>query len=138
MTTHEPRSDDSGFVAVQHNRVVAIVPDGRLDESMTALGELGVDLAVVEVLRGEGGARTLDFDGTEHGMWAHVVRTTQKLGTASNERENYAAALRAGDSVVIVPVHGDALADVYARILDEHGGRRIIHFRKFTTEQLSF
>jgi hypothetical protein len=138
MTSHEPRVNESGFVAVQHDRVVAIVPDGNLDESMTALADIGVDLAWVEVLQGDIGARTLDFDGTKHGLWAHVVRTTQKLGTASNERENYAAALRSGDSVVIVPVHTDAVADVYARVLDEHGCRRIIHFRKYTTEQLSF
>jgi hypothetical protein len=35
-------------------------------------------------------------------------------------------------------VHTDAAVDVYGRILDQHGGRRIIHFRKYTTEQLSF
>jgi hypothetical protein len=138
MTTHERRVDESGFVAVQHNKVVAIVTESSLEELMAALGEAGVDLASVDVLHGDAGARRLDFDGTEHGLWAHVVRTTQKLGTASNERENYATALRSGDSVVIVPVHTDAAAEIYARVLDQHGGRRIIHFRKFTTEQLSF
>ena len=138
MTTDQPRVNESGFVAAQHDRVVAIVPGGHLDESITALAQVGVDLARVDVLQGEIGARTLDFDGTEHGLWARVVRTMQKLGTASNERENYAAALRNGESVIIVPVHSDAVAEVYSRILDEHGCRRIIHFRKYTTEQLSF
>jgi hypothetical protein len=138
MTTDQPRVNQSGFVAVLQNKVVAIVPDGRLDESTAALAEVGVDLARVDVLQGEIGAGILDFDGTEHGLWAHVVRTMQKLGTASNERENYAAALRNGEAVIIVPVHSDIEVDDYSRVLDEHGCRRIIHFGKYTREQISY
>jgi hypothetical protein len=138
MTTDQPRVNQSGFVAVLQHKVVAIVPDGRLDESTAALAEVGVDLARVDVLHGEIGAGILDFDGTEHGPWAHVVRTMQKLGTASNERENYAAALRNGEAVIIVPVHSDIEVDVYSRVLDEHGCRRIIHFGRYTREQISY
>jgi hypothetical protein len=138
MTTDQPRVNQSGFVAVLQNKVLAIVPVRRLDESTAALAEEGVDLARVDVLHGEIGAGILDFDGTEHGPWAHVVRTMQKLGTASNERANYAAALRNGEAVIIVPVHNDIEVDDYSRILDEHGGRRIIHFGKYTREQISY
>lgn len=138
MTTDQPRVNQSSFVAVQQNKVVAIVPDGHLDESTAALAEVGVDLRRVDVLQGEIGACILDFDGTEHGSWAHIVRTMQKLGTASNERENYAAALRNGEAVIIVPVHSGVGVDVYSRILSEHGCRRIIHFSKYTTELISY
>jgi hypothetical protein len=133
-----PRINEAGFAVVQQNKVVAIVPDGRLDEATAALLAVGVDPERVEVLQGEVGAGILDLDGTGHGHWAHLVRSAQKLGTAANERENYAAALRNGESVVLVPVHGDPAAALYGRVLDEHGGRRIIHFGRFRTEQLTY
>ena len=138
MTTDKPRVNQSDFVATYKNSVMAIIPDGRLVESSAALAKVGVDLARVDVLQGEAGAHILDYDGVEHGFWAHVVRTLQKLGTASNERENFAWALRNGESVVIIPVRGHVTADISARILEEHGGRRIIHFGKHAAEQLSY
>jgi hypothetical protein len=134
------RVNEARFAVVQQDKVVAIVPDGRLDEATAALFAVGVDPARVEVLQGEVGAGILDLDGTGHGhgRWAHLVRSAQKLGTAANERENYAAALPAGESVVLVPVNGDSAAALYGRVLDEHGGRRIIHFGRFRTEQLTY
>lgn len=138
MTTDEPRVNQADFVATQKNSMVAIIPGGRLVDSTAALAEVGVDLTRVDVLQGEAGAHILDFDGVEHGFRAHVVRALQKLGTASNERENFAHALRGGQTVIIVPVHDGADVDVYARVLEEHGGRRIIHFGKHAVEQLSY
>jgi hypothetical protein len=138
MTTYKPRVNQSDFVATYKNSVVAIIPDGRVVESSAALAKVGVDLSRVDVLQGEIGAHILDFDGVEHGSWAHLVRTLQKLGTASNERENFAWALRNGESVIIIPVHSQVTADISARILEEHGGRRIVHFGKHAAEQLSY
>jgi hypothetical protein len=138
MTTDTPLVNQSDFVATYKNSVVAIIPNGRLVESSAALAKVGVDLTRVDVLQGEIGAQILDFDGVEHGFWAHVVRTLQKLGTASNERENFAWALRNGESIIIIPVHSHVSADVSARILEEHGGRRIIHIGKHAAEQLSY
>jgi len=138
MTNDSPRVNRSGFVAVQQNKVLALVPDGRLDEVSAALADAGADLSQVEVLQGEVGARILDYEGTEHGRWARLVRAVQKLGTASNERENYAAALRGGESVVIVPARERSEVDAVARVLVGHDGRRVIHFGRFTTDQISY
>ena len=138
MTTDGPRINHYGFVVRQKNAVVAIVDSGKVDDCAAALAAAGVDLSHVNVLQGQTGADILDFDGTEHGHWAHAVRTLQKLGTASNERENYARALQEGQSVFIVPVLEYAEADVAAGVLYEHGGRRILHFGKHATEQLSY
>jgi hypothetical protein len=138
MTSDQPRINQSGFVTIQQNKVLAIVPDGHLDEAIAALADAGVDLKEVDVLQGETGARILDFDGTEHGLWAHVARTMQKLGSASNERENYATALRDGEAVVIVAVLSATPVDLCTRVLSERGCRRIIHFGKFTRDQLSY
>ena len=138
MTINGLRINESGFVALQRHRIVALVPDGRLEESTAALAEAGFDLTRVDVLQGETGARILDFNGTEHGLRAHVIRSMQKLGTASNERENFSLALRHGQSVIIVPVRGDIAVDLCSRTLSEHGCRRIIHFRKWSVESLSY
>ena len=138
MPTDQPRVNQSGFVAVHQHSILAIVPDGRLDETTAALAEVGVNLTRVDVLQGEIGADILDFDGTKHGLWAHVVRTMQKLGTASNERENCAAALRNGDAVIVIPVHTDIDVEAYGRVLAAHGCRRIIHSGWYTSEQLSY
>jgi hypothetical protein len=133
-----PRVNQAHFTVSQKNKVLAIVAGGRLAEAMAALAGAGFDLAEVDVLEGEAGAGILDFDGTGHGRWAHVVRVTQKLGTASNERENYAAALRDGDAVVLVPVHDGAGADACGRVLVEHGGRRVLHVSRYTAELISY
>ena len=113
MTNDGPRINHYDFVVHQKNTVVAIVASDRLDDCAAALAAAGVDLSQVNVLQGQAGADILDFDGTEHGPWAHAVRTLQKLGTYAE-------------------------ADACARVLYEHGGRRILHFGKHATEQLSF
>ena len=61
MTTDQPRVNQSGFVRgpTQHS-ILAIVPDGRLDETTAALAEVGVDLTRVDVLQGEIGADVVD------------------------------------------------------------------------------
>ena len=138
MTFDKPRINKSGFVAIQRHRVTALVPEDRLEESTAALAAAGLDLARVDVRHGEIGACIVDFNGTEHGFRAHVVRSMQKLGTASNERENFSLALHHGETVIIVPVRGDIAVDLCARILSEHGCRRIIHFGKWAVEPLSY
>ena len=67
-----------------------------------------------------------------------MVRTLQKLGTASNDRGNFALALRKGGIGYHHSRHIMPLQIFYARILEEHGGRRIIHFGKHAAEQLSY
>jgi len=96
MTTDQPRVNQSGFVAVHQHSILAIVPDGRLDETTAALAEVGVDLTRVDVLQGEIGADILDFDGTKHGLWAHVVRTMQKLVQRARELRSRPAQRRCG------------------------------------------
>jgi len=138
MTIDGLRINHDAFVVSQKNAVVAIVASSRLDDCAVALAAAGVDLACVNVLQGQVGADILDFDGTNHGFWAHAVRNLQKLGTASNERENYARALRDGQSVFIIHVLDNAEADDCARVLYEHGGRRMMHFGKHVAERLSY
>lgn len=136
--TDGPRINQDEFVVTQRNKVIAILPDDILDACTSALARAGVDLSQVDVLQGDEGARILDFDGTEHGSWGHLVRSLQKLGTASNERENYDSALRNGNLVIAVPADDDEQANAYGKLLYDSGGRRIIHFARTSVERLSY
>jgi hypothetical protein len=96
MTTDQPRVNQSGFVAVHQHSILAIVPDGRLDETTAALAEVGVDLTRVDVLQGEIGADILDFAGTKHGALGaccsndaetrHCVQRARELRSRSAQR----------------------------------------------------
>ena len=59
------------------------------------LASAGVDVAAVEILCGEQGARILDEHGRYHGLRARIVRAFQRLG--------YDEALRKGDLLLHVP-----------------------------------
>lgn len=134
----EPRINEHGFVVTQHHKVTAILPNGSKDDCVSALDRAKVDLSEVDFLDGDDGARILDFDGTEHGSWGRVVRSVQKLGTASNERENYASALGDGGLVVAVPVQDFDEARTVGRVLYDCEGRRILYFARSTVEVLGY
>lgn len=135
---HEPRTNEHDFVVTQHNKVTAILPNGNKEDCVSALTQAGVDLSEVDFLDGDDGARILDFDGTEHGSWGRVVRSVQKLGTASNERENYASALADGGVVVAVPVQDFDEARTVGTVLYDCGGSRILYFARSTVEVLAY
>ncbi|HEY0814175.1 MAG TPA: hypothetical protein VGE11_12910 [Pseudonocardia sp.] len=65
MTSNQPRINQSGFVTVEQDKVLAIVPDGHLDDTIAALADAGVDPKGVDVLQGEEAARIRVL--SEHG-----------------------------------------------------------------------
>jgi hypothetical protein len=130
---------DDDFVLFRTDTVAAILPDrSHLDDCVAALREVGVAGEEVSVLQGEDGARVLDLEGTQHGNWARLVRSFQNLGTAANERVNYANALKRGCVAIFVPARNNEEADAFGRILAATGGRRILHFGHRWGEQLPF
>jgi hypothetical protein len=97
-----PRINRDDFVLFRKDAVAAILPDrSHLQDCVAALREIDVALDEVSVLQGEDGVRVLDMEGTEHGNWARLVRSFQKLGTAAGERENYHNALKRGCIVIL-------------------------------------
>jgi len=67
-------------------------------------GELesaGVDVAAVEILCGEQGARILDEHGRYHGLRGRVVRTLQGFGYDGTTLAIYDEALRKGDLLLL-------------------------------------
>jgi len=140
MTTEDgPRINRDDFVLFRTDAVAAILPDrSHLDKCVAELREIGVALDEVSVLHGEDGVRVLDMEGTEHGNWARLVRSFQKLGTAAGERENYHYALKRGCGLIFVPARNNEEADAAGRVLAAAGGRRILHFGDRWGARLSF
>jgi hypothetical protein len=98
------------------------------------LASAGVDVAAVEILCGEQGARILDVDGRYHGLRARVVRAFQDIGYDAQTLSIYDEALRHGDLLLHVPARP---ADRYriAALLQRHGVHDVGYFGPGTFEQ---
>lgn len=126
--TPQPHINPDTFKWSQTNAVTAILPHDALARCLAGLATTGVDVTDVAVLEGDKGQSILDVEGTEHGFWAHVLRSLQKLGSASNERENYSDALGQGKIVLSVPTDGDDQTYAVAKAISAVGGERMLHF----------
>ena len=85
--------------------VVGLLTDkSEIPAISTELQSADVDIAAVEILCGEQGARILDDHGRYHGLRGRIVRTFQRLGYDETTLEIYDEALRKGDLLLQVPV----------------------------------
>lgn len=98
------------------------------------LRSAGVDVAAVEILCGEQGARILDEHGRYHGLRARVVRTLQRLGYDQETLEIYDEALRHGDLVLHVPARPADRRRI-AALLQRHQVHDVGYFGRRTFEQ---
>ena len=63
-----------------YNVVGLLTEKAEIPPISSDLRSAGVDVAAVEILCGEQGARILDEDGRYHGLQGRVVRTLQRMG----------------------------------------------------------
>ena len=98
------------------------------------LASAGVDVAAVEILCGEQGARILDEHGRYHGLRARVVRAFQRLGYDEETLEIYDEALRKGDLLLQVPAQPAERGRV-AGLLQRHHVHDVGYFAPGTFEQ---
>jgi hypothetical protein len=110
----------------------------ELRHAAEALEQTGLDSDSYEVLQGEEDARSLDLEGTEHGVSGRVVRALQ--GAFSYDREHtrrHVEHLRGGGQVLAVFVGDDE--DSKRRAADamrEHGGDFINYYADKYVEAL--
>ena len=100
-------------------------------------GELesaGVDVAAVEILCGEQGARILDEHGRYHGLRGRVVRTLQRRGYDGTTLAIYDGALRKGDLLLHVPAPPADRSRI-AALLHRHHAHDVGYFGPGTFEQ---
>jgi hypothetical protein len=98
------------------------------------LASAGVDVAEVEILCGEQGARILDAHGRYHGLRARIVRAFQELGYDQQTLTNYDEALRHGELLLRVPARPPDRYRI-AALLQRHGVHDAGYFGPGTFEQ---
>jgi hypothetical protein len=118
------------------SRMVAIIDDDpSLGLTLADLGRAGIDVSKVNVLSGLVGVRLLDPAGVRHGLRGRFLRWRQQHSYEADLLEAHAGALLAGRHVIYVPVTGEERQRVIG-ILRARGGHHLIHFRKWTIEDL--
>ena len=98
------------------------------------LASAGVDVAAVEILCGEQGARILDEHGRYHGLRGRIVRAFQRLGYDETTLAINDEALRDGDLLLQVTVRPAGRHHV-AELLQHHHVHDVGYFGPGTFEQ---
>ena len=139
--THHERDVTEPQINVDHFRhhptynVVGLLTDkSQIPAISSDLRSAGVDVAAVEILCGEQGARILDADGRYHGLRGRVVRTLQRFGYDGTTLAIYDEALRDGDLVLHVPVRPRDRERI-AALLHGHQVHNLGYFGPGTFEQ---
>jgi hypothetical protein len=133
---NEPQINADHFYHRPTYHVVGLLTDKSQIPAISAeLQSAGVDLAGVEILCGEQGARILDKDGRYHGLRGRVVRSLQRLGYDQETLEIYDEALRDGDLLLHVPAHHHRRQ--IAALLQRHQVHDVGYFGPGTFEQFS-
>jgi hypothetical protein len=131
----EPQINIDHFRHHPTYNVVGLLTDkSQIPAISSELQSAGVDVAAVEILCGEQGARILDEYGRYHGLRGRVVRTLQRFGYDGTTLAIYDEALRDGDLVLHVPVrHADRQR--IAALLQRHQVHDLGYFGPGTFEQ---
>jgi hypothetical protein len=117
-----------------YNVVGLLTETSQLPAITSELDSAGVDVAAVEILCGEQGARILDEDGRYHGLRGRVVRTLQRFGYDGTTLAIYDEALRDGDLLLHVPVRPKDRSRI-AALLQRHQVHDLGYFGPGTFEQ---
>ena len=117
-----------------YNVVGLLTEKAEIPPISSDLRSAGVDVAAVEILCGEQGARILDEDGRYHGLQGRVVRTLQRMGYDGTTLAIYDEALRKGDLLLHVPARPKDSSRI-AALLQRHAVHDLGYFGPGTFEQ---
>src|SRR2546422_8704950 len=103
MTGEQDYKNDSRFIFYPVNHLFGIIddPDGA-KTALRALAEAGFGGEAIVLFTGEQGARRIDAEGTEHGLFARLVRRVQHMTPEHDQAVVYQEAARSGKSVVAI------------------------------------
>lgn len=132
---NEPQINVDHFYHRPVYHVVGLLGEKSKIPAISAdLASAGVDVAAVEILCGEQGARILDEYGRYHGLRGRIVRAFQRLGYDETTLAIYDEALRDGDLLLQVPVRPAERRRIVA-LLQRHDVHDLGYFGQGTFEQ---
>jgi hypothetical protein len=133
----KPRRNEPRFYRYPLHRVVAIIDDApNLGLALADLGSAGIDVSKVNVLSGPVGARLLDPAGVRHGLRGRFLRWRQQHAYEADALLAHTDALLTGRHVIYVPVKNDQERQRVIDVLRARGGHHLLHFRRWTIEEL--
>jgi hypothetical protein len=132
---NEPQINVDHFYHRPVYHVVGLLGEkSQIPAISTDLASAGVDVAAVEILCGEQGARILDECGRYHGLRGRIVRAFQRLGYDETTLEIYDEALHDGDLLLKVPARPAERRRIVA-LLQRHDVHDLGYFGPGTFEQ---
>lgn len=127
-----------GFVSAPVNRVIGVVDDPReVPATLASLREAGFPEDAVHVFLGEEGERSLDLEGTHHGLRGRITRTLQRYGYEADVFTEAEEELRAGHALLGVLTDGSAEQQSRAaRAMKSHHAHSLHFFGHMEVEDL--
>ena len=131
--------EKSDFIPYPTNKVVGIIDDARdAQAALHDLREAGFTDSQIRVLTGKEGAHRIDPRGDQHGLLAHMLRSTQKaLGDYEIQHATrHEEEMLAGHFGIGVAIHDKGDFDKALKILKSHHGHFINFYGALIMEML--
>lgn len=105
-------------------------------EAMRRLGELGLTGDEVATFTGTEGARSIDSDGSEHGLGARLLRIVQHGAANVDHMSDYEDAAAAGEVVLGVYAPDERQREQVVSVLLDYDTRAVNYFGGLVVETL--
>jgi hypothetical protein len=118
------------FLRYPARKIVGVIDTSHdLDAVLASLGAAGFTPESIQVLSGDEGIRSIDPDGSYHGLLGRLTRIIQAIGAEYEHMHRYEEELRAGRYLVVISVSDDeAERQQAAAILRERGGHLVDYY----------
>jgi len=112
--------------------------DQTVQRAVERLAQVGFRPDTYEVLHGDEDARSLDLEGTAHGLGGRLLRALQDLSSYDRDHtRRHVEHLQAGGYVLAVVVGDDEVAKLRAaEAMTENGGEFVNHYADTYIETL--
>jgi hypothetical protein len=128
---------DEEFALYPLYKVVSVFEDSsKIDAAIDELQEHNFTADDIESYCGVDGEKTIDFDGTRHGVWASFARAVQKVGPERTYLERYERHLKEGHCVIMVAVRNKERKETAGRILNKHTPERVTYFGLLAADEI--
>ena len=133
---HTDMVGDVDFLKYPTYKVVSVFADHtKVDAAVSELRSAGFTEDDIEAFCGVEEAKRVDFEGTKHGVWDHLLRSFQHVADRTF-LEPYERHLAAGHCMIMVKVKNNARKTKAAEILHHHTGERVNYFGLLTVGEI--
>ncbi|HET8786201.1 MAG TPA: hypothetical protein VFM38_11235 [Candidatus Limnocylindrales bacterium] len=128
----------SRFIGYPTDSLLAVLRDAEAAaRAAAALKAAGIPDRDITILRGDEGASRFDPTGAVHGLFARLRRIVSfTVMDQLPDMAWYDAAIRSGQTVLMVRIRGDEPKAEAIRILREHGAHFVNYYGRFATEEV--